>query len=287
MIKFDTEDIPRRDSEEKKKLIKEMKLRNEGSKEEREKLKECGIMFHPTVKMLLIREATCKDTPFARNRLGLPEGTKITCDKCDHTPFLIPKALVSHLVLKHRMSEDAANNHTHTIVMTKLQRLNIRQPTQLDEKMKLDEERKAEIEFKTISQIAIETIRNVFNTGTHIFIDFETTGFDFPVRVTQVAAVLITNQICTSFHSFVQPERPINPAAQRLSGISLEKLQKLGAQSWQVVGESFRSFLQPYEGTLLIFHSYGSYDNKVLEYMRTKRKERKKEIEINMIGFLR
>lgn len=71
---------------------------------------------------MLTREATCKGSPFATNKLGLPLGTKIACNLClDVQPYERVKMLCKHIVDKHHMPQDQADPVVQRIILEKLE----------------------------------------------------------------------------------------------------------------------------------------------------------------------
>jgi hypothetical protein len=71
-------------------------------------------VHHPTIKMMLLRERTCKEDPLLSNgsplnKFGIPEGSTINCQLCSHKPFAVMKKLVNHYITQHAKNESEAN----------------------------------------------------------------------------------------------------------------------------------------------------------------------------------
>ena len=87
-----------------------------------------------------------------------------------------------------------------------------------------------------------------------VFLDTETTGLDPNQghRIIEIAAVEFNNRQSTSkkYHSFINPEREIDAAAEEVHGLSLEFLQD--KPLFQDVAQDFLNFIQ---GAELIIHN--------------------------------
>jgi len=87
-----------------------------------------------------------------------------------------------------------------------------------------------------------------------IFLDTETTGLDPNQghRIIEIAAVEIQNRQQTNnrFHTYLNPEREIDPAAKEVHGISLDFLQD--KPLFVDISDAFLSFI---EGAELIIHN--------------------------------
>jgi DNA polymerase-3 subunit epsilon len=81
----------------------------------------------------------------------------------------------------------------------------------------------------------------------HIVLDTETTGLDprSGHRLIEIACVEVVDYIPTgkSFHRYVQPDRAIDPDAERVHGISLESLKDKPRFHEAVVCEEFLAFV--------------------------------------------
>src|SRR4051812_6004334 len=86
-----------------------------------------------------------------------------------------------------------------------------------------------------------------------IILDTETTGLDPKTghRVIEIACIELVDFIPTgkSFHRYIHPERPIDPEAERVHGISLEFLNGKPKFAEAVVVEEFLEFVG--EATIL------------------------------------
>ena len=87
-----------------------------------------------------------------------------------------------------------------------------------------------------------------------IFLDTETTGLDPNQghRIIEIAAVEMLNRQLTSnrFHTYINPEREIDPAAKEVHGISLDFLKD--KPLFNAISDAFLSFI---EGAELIIHN--------------------------------
>ena len=87
-----------------------------------------------------------------------------------------------------------------------------------------------------------------------VFLDTETTGLDPNQghRIIEIAAVEFNNRQSTNkkYHSFINPEREIDAAAEEVHGLSLEFLQD--KPLFQDVAQDFLNFIQ---GAELIIHN--------------------------------
>ena len=87
-----------------------------------------------------------------------------------------------------------------------------------------------------------------------IFLDTETTGLDPNQghRIIEIAAVEMLNRQLTSnrFHTYINPEREIDPAAKEVHGISLDFLKD--KPLFNDISDAFLSFI---EGAELIIHN--------------------------------
>ncbi|MDG2252053.1 MAG: DNA polymerase III subunit epsilon [Methylophilaceae bacterium] len=87
-----------------------------------------------------------------------------------------------------------------------------------------------------------------------IFLDTETTGLDPNQghRIIEIAAIEMLNRQQTNnrFHTYINPERDIDPAAQEVHGISLDFLKD--KPLFNDISDSFLSFI---EGAELIIHN--------------------------------
>jgi DNA polymerase-3 subunit epsilon len=87
-----------------------------------------------------------------------------------------------------------------------------------------------------------------------VFLDTETTGLDPNQghRIIEIAAVEFNNRQSTNkkYHSFINPEREIDAAAEEVHGLSLEFLQD--KPLFQDVAQDFLNFIQ---GSELIIHN--------------------------------
>jgi DNA polymerase-3 subunit epsilon len=87
-----------------------------------------------------------------------------------------------------------------------------------------------------------------------IFLDTETTGLDPNQghRIIEIAAVEFNNRQSTNkkYHSYINPEREIDPAAEEVHGLSLEFLQD--KPFFKDVAKDFLNFIQ---GAELIIHN--------------------------------
>ena len=87
-----------------------------------------------------------------------------------------------------------------------------------------------------------------------VFLDTETTGLDPNQghRIIEIAAVEFNNRQSTNkkYHSYINPEREIDAAAEEVHGLSLEFLQDKSL--FQDVAQDFLNFIQ---GAELIIHN--------------------------------
>lgn len=87
-----------------------------------------------------------------------------------------------------------------------------------------------------------------------IFLDTETTGLDPNQghRIIEIAAIEMLNRQQTSnrFHTYINPEREIDPAAKEVHGISLDFLRD--KPLFKDISDAFLSFI---EGAELIIHN--------------------------------
>jgi len=87
-----------------------------------------------------------------------------------------------------------------------------------------------------------------------VFLDTETTGLDPNQghRIVEIAAVEFNNRQSTNknYHSYINPEREIDAAAEEVHGLSLEFLQD--KPLFQDVAQDFLNFIQ---GAELIIHN--------------------------------
>jgi DNA polymerase-3 subunit epsilon len=87
-----------------------------------------------------------------------------------------------------------------------------------------------------------------------VFLDTETTGLDPNQghRIIEIAAVEFNNRQSTNkkYHSYINPEREIDAAAEEVHGLSLEFLQD--KPLFQEVAQDFLNFIQ---GAELIIHN--------------------------------
>lgn len=89
---------------------------------------------------------------------------------------------------------------------------------------------------------------------TLVFLDVETTGLSawFGDRVCEIAAIRTQGkQIVETFHSLVNPERPISPGAARVNGLTDEEL--ILAPSFAEIAGQVAAFLQ--NATLVCHHA--------------------------------
>ena len=81
----------------------------------------------------------------------------------------------------------------------------------------------------------------------HIVLDTETTGLDprSGHRIIEIACVEVVDFMPTGreFHQYIQPDRPIDPDAERVHGISLAKLEGKPRFHEPVVCEEFLAFI--------------------------------------------
>jgi len=91
-----------------------------------------------------------------------------------------------------------------------------------------------------------------------IVLDTETTGLEVDQghRIIEIGAVMLEDRKRTDqhFHSYLNPQRAIDEEAQRVHGISIEKL--INEPEFSEVAESFLEFVQ---GSILIIHN-ASFD---------------------------
>ena len=87
-----------------------------------------------------------------------------------------------------------------------------------------------------------------------IFLDTETTGLDPNQghRIIEIAAIEFNNRQLTTnkFHSYINPEREIDPAAQEVHGITLEFLND--KPYFKDVASDFIAFIEDAE---IIIHN--------------------------------
>jgi DNA polymerase III subunit epsilon len=91
-----------------------------------------------------------------------------------------------------------------------------------------------------------------------IVLDTETTGLEVDQghRIIEIGAVMLEDRKRTEhhFHSYLNPQRAIDEEAQKVHGISIEKL--VNEPEFSEVAESFLEFVQ---GSILIIHN-ASFD---------------------------
>lgn len=103
-----------------------------------------------------------------------------------------------------------------------------------------------------------------------IFIDLEATGFTAPIRITQLSAVACYLDVnlteINRFSEYVNPGRPIEPAAELVSGLTWSSLE--GCPPIQDVLLRFASFLKTLPDTnciYLVAHGGKRFDFPVLQ----------------------
>ena len=87
-----------------------------------------------------------------------------------------------------------------------------------------------------------------------IVLDTETTGLEVDQghRIVEVGAVMLADRRRTDqhFHSYLNPERSIDEEAEKVHGLSMEKL--LNEPHFSEIAESFLEFV---EGSILVIHN--------------------------------
>ena len=87
-----------------------------------------------------------------------------------------------------------------------------------------------------------------------IVLDTETTGLEVDQghRIVEVGAVMLADRRKTDqhFHSYLNPERSIDEEAEKVHGLSMEKL--LNEPHFSEIAESFLEFV---EGSILVIHN--------------------------------
>ena len=91
-----------------------------------------------------------------------------------------------------------------------------------------------------------------------IVLDTETTGLEVDQghRIVEVGAVALKDRRRTDvhFHSYLNPQRSIDEEAEKVHGLSMERLA--GEPEFSEIAESFLEFI---EGSILVIHN-ASFD---------------------------
>ena len=192
----------------------------ENRKLDEEAAKELATECKPSVKKLLIREATCKENPL--KKVSISFQSRVGCADCEAS-YVYPGCLLRHYRDVHDKSLEDATKLVQlaTSAETFQQTRHLEFQTELFQSPETQpkEPEPLTIEYDEDAEIFVSEDKTVVFL---IFYDIETTGLTDP-DIIQIS--FYEPHSGESFARYVKPKKDIEEGAQKVHGISLQQLE--------------------------------------------------------------